>query len=385
LSIANNPPQNESASRFDNATAAPTQFTLGDFDFELPEELIAQTPPQVRGQSRLLVVEPEQLVQDSMFAEVISKLRRGDALVMNNTKVIPARLFATKPTGGKVEMLVERVLSHNEFLAQIKASHKPKVGLQLALGVSATLTTNHNVADSQTSTNHYLTVIEYRPPFVVMQTAGSALETLQTYGEIPLPPYIARKPSGSDLERYQTVYAKSEGAVAAPTAGLHFTQEMLGQLEQNGVQLIYLTLHVGAGTFQPVRTDNLAEHKMHSEWFEISDQAANAINNTIASGNKVVAVGTTSLRALESAATKPGHLQATTADTSIFITPGFKFKIVDALITNFHLPKSTLMMLVSAFAGFAEIKAAYSHAIAQQYRFFSYGDAMWLTKKQEAQ
>jgi S-adenosylmethionine:tRNA ribosyltransferase-isomerase len=385
LSIANNPPQNESASRFDNATTAPTQFTLGDFDFELPEELIAQTPPQVRGQSRLLVVEPDHTAQDSVFPEVISKLRRGDALVMNNTKVIPARLFATKPTGGKVEMLVERVLSHNQFLAQIKASHKPKVGMQLALGATATLTTNHHVADSETSNNHDLTVIEYRPPFVVMQTEGSALETLQTYGEIPLPPYITRKPSGSDLERYQTVYAKSEGAVAAPTAGLHLTQEMLSQLEQNGVQLVYLTLHVGAGTFQPVRTDNLAEHKMHSEWFEISDQAANAINNTIASGKKVVAVGTTSLRALESAAIKPGHLQATTADTSIFITPGFKFKIVDALITNFHLPKSTLMMLVSAFAGYAEIKAAYSHAIAQKYRFFSYGDAMWLTKKQEAQ
>ncbi len=319
-----------------------------------------------------------------MFPEVLSKLRRGDALVMNNTKVIPARLFATKPTGGKVEMLVERVLSHNQFLAQIKASHKPKVGLQLALGATAALNIKNSIADSESSTNHYLTVIEYRPPFVVMQTEGSALETLQTYGEIPLPPYIARKPSGSDLERYQTVYAKSAGAVAAPTAGLHFTQEMLTRLEQNGVQLVYLTLHVGAGTFQPVRTDNLAEHKMHSEWFEITEQAANAINNTINSGNKVVAVGTTSLRALESAAIKPGRLEATTADTNIFITPGFKFKIVDALITNFHLPKSTLMMLVSAFSGFAEIKAAYSHAIAQQYRFFSYGDAMWLTKKQEA-
>jgi S-adenosylmethionine:tRNA ribosyltransferase-isomerase len=383
LSIANNPPKTEFAASVQSNNRAGARFTLADFDFALPDDLIAQTPPTVRGQSRLLVVEPNQIAADHLFPDIIGKLRRGDALVMNNTKVIPARLFATKPTGGKVEMLVERILSHNQFLAQIKASHKPKAGLQLTLGTNAAESNDNK--DTTAKHRSALTVIEYRPPFVVMQTEGSALETLQAHGEIPLPPYIARKPSGSDLERYQTVYAKSEGAVAAPTAGLHFTQEILAQLEQNGVQLIYITLHVGAGTFQPVRTENLAEHKMHSEWFEITVQAAEKINTTIANGNKIVAVGTTSLRALESAATSVGQLQATTSDTSIFITPGFKFKIVDSLITNFHLPKSTLMMLVSAFAGFNEIKAAYAHAIEQRYRFFSYGDAMWLTKKQEAQ
>ncbi len=369
-------PKNSDSTTTNEGHASAHSFTLSDFDFELPDRLIAQTPPETRGQSRLLVLEPNQNVVDSQFSAITQKLRRGDALVMNNTKVIPARLFAKKPTGGKVEMLVERVLAHNQFLAQIKASHKPQTGQRLTLVAP--------IVSAPDLGNSKLEVIEYRPPFVVLQTQGSALEVLQQFGEIPLPPYIERKPGTSDLERYQTVYAKTQGAVAAPTAGLHFTTELLQQLEQDGVQLIYLTLHVGAGTFQPVRNENLADHKMHSEWFEISAQAASDINATLARGNRVVAVGTTSLRALESAAVSRGAVQAMSSDTSIFITPGFQFNVVNALITNFHLPKSTLMMLVSAFAGYTQIKAAYQHAIAQNYRFFSYGDAMWLTKNTES-
>jgi S-adenosylmethionine:tRNA ribosyltransferase-isomerase len=348
---------------------------LSDFDFDLPDALIAQTPPINRGESRLLQVTQDGGLKDSLFPQVLELICPGDALVMNNTKVIPARLFGKKASGGKLELLVERLLSSHELLAQIKASHKPKEGQAFDL------------VDAQGST-YPLIVSRYQAPFVVLRadpSGPSVLNLLERFGEIPLPPYIERKPEKTDNSRYQTVYAKTEGAVAAPTAGLHFTNSILDALAAKGVELVYLTLHVGAGTFQPVRVENLSEHKMHSEWFELSFEAAQTINRVKAQGGKVIAVGTTSLRALESAAAIESTVRATSTDTDIFITPGYEFKVVDHLITNFHLPKSTLMMLVSAFSGHREIMQAYQHAIAQQYRFFSYGDAMWLQGKPKKQ
>lgn len=346
------------------------QFTLSDFDFDLPTELIAQVPPEIRGQSRLLHVKSPQELIDQQFAEILSEFNRGDALVVNNTKVIPARVFARKSSGGRVELLIERVLSQHRCLAQIRASHKPKPGDSIAL---------ENASAS-------LSIVEYQPPFVVLESSEPLLPLLDRAGQLPLPPYIERQPAATDRDRYQTVYAQHQGAVAAPTAGLHFTEAMIGQLRAKGVEFIELTLHVGAGTFQPVRTEQLEEHKMHAEWYSISNEAVDTLRSTKANGHQIFAVGTTSLRALESAAvfaqsTHETLLSAGSRETSIFITPGFEFKVVDRLITNFHLPKSTLMMLVSAFAGYETIRTAYAHAITNQYRFFSYGDAMLLYKQ----
>ena len=336
---------------------------LADFDFNLPEALIAQHPPAVRGSSRLLAALPDTAMADKMFADLPDWVQPGDVLVFNNTKVMKARLFGQKESGGKIEALIERVVDAHTALAHVRSSKSPKPGTQLVFegGIEATM-------------------LERQGELFCLHFAGreSVYELLARHGHLPLPPYIERAADDEDDSRYQTVYAKHQGAVAAPTAGLHFTDELLTQLKAKGVHMAEVTLHVGAGTFQPVRVDNIAEHKMHSEWYVVPPAVVAAIEAAKARGNKVWAVGTTSMRALESAARATGRLQAGGGDTDIFITPGYRFKVVDRLITNFHLPKSTLLMLVSAFSGTAHIRAVYDYAIEQQYRFFSYGDAMIL-------
>jgi S-adenosylmethionine:tRNA ribosyltransferase-isomerase len=340
-----------------------TAYSLSDFDYLLPEALIAQHPPAERGGSRLL--DATHGLRDRMFAELPALLQAGDLLVFNDTKVIPARLFAQKDTGGKVEILIERIVDARTALAQVRASKSPKAGarLQLSEGVE-------------------IEVMDRREPFFLLRfpDGQSVVECCEHYGQMPLPPYITHTPNAEDDARYQTVFARNPGAVAAPTAGLHFTETMLAQLTAHGVQRAAVTLHVGAGTFQPVRVENLSQHVMHSEWYAISVDVAQQINAAKREGRRVVAVGTTAMRAMESAATGPGAVAAGARDTQLFITPGYTFNIVDVLITNFHLPKSTLLMLVSAFAGYATIRDAYAHAVQSEYRFFSYGDAMLLQR-----
>ena len=340
-------------------------YTLSDFDFDLPSELIAQVPLPERAASRLLKVGDTQC-EDRVFSELPSFLQPGDVLVFNDTKVLNARFYGVKQSGGKVEVLVERVLDARTVLAQVRASKSPLPGTVLRL------------ADS-----FDVSVGERSGEFFVLHFPSDAIELIDRYGQLPLPPYIQHAADATDAQRYQTVYAKHPGAVAAPTAGLHFDQALLDQLQQQGVLLTWLTLHVGAGTFQPVRTENLAEHQMHSEWYRLPQATVDIIETAKRSGRKVIAVGTTSMRALESAS-QTGELVAGSSDTQLFVTPGYQFKTVDRLITNFHLPKSTLMMLVSAFAGVDRIRHAYSHAIAQRYRFFSYGDAMLLDRETSA-
>jgi S-adenosylmethionine:tRNA ribosyltransferase-isomerase len=337
-------------------------YSLSDFDFDLPPELIAQTPLVERSASRLLHVEGAQLT-DRAFADIVEQLSAGDLLVFNDTRVLKARFFGVKETGGKVEVLVERVLDTRTVLAQVRASKSPPAGTVIRLADSFDVVVGERAGE-----------------FYTLSFPGDVFELIEAYGRLPLPPYIDHAADAFDEKRYQTVYAKTPGAVAAPTAGLHFDQALLDQLSAKGVSFAYVTLHVGAGTFQPVRTENLSEHKMHSEWYTISTATVDAVQATRAAGGAVVAVGTTSLRALESAS-QSGTLQAGSADTTLFITPGYTFKTVNRLITNFHLPKSTLLMLVSAFAGYDAIHNAYAHAIAQRYRFFSYGDAMLLTNQ----
>jgi len=336
-----------------------------DFDFDLPDELIAQFPPAVRGGSRLLHVETSGSLHDRWFSELPTLLRPDDLLVMNDTRVIKARLYGQKDSGGKVELLVERVLGEFEALAFIRASHTPKPGSQIHLAEGVVVEVLARQDD--------LTQLRFPRP---------VLEVLDQFGRLPLPPYIAHTPTADDEARYQTVYANEPGAVAAPTAGLHFDDAMLEALHQQGIRTARVTLHVGAGTFQPVRVDDIADHKMHSERYTIPQATVDAILETRARGSRVVAVGTTSLRALEAAA-QSGNLHAGSNETDIFITPGYRFNVVDALITNFHLPKSTLLMLVSAFAGMDVIRTAYAHAIEERYRFFSYGDAMFLEKSSQ--
>ena len=340
-------------------------YTLSDFAFDLPTELIAQVPLPERAASRLLKVGDTQC-EDRVFSELPSFLQAGDVLVFNDTKVLNARFYGVKQSGGKVEVLVERVLDARTVLAQVRASKSPLPGTGLRL------------ADS-----FDVSVGERSGEFFVLHFPSDAIELIDRYGQLPLPPYIQHAADATDAQRYQTVYAKHPGAVAAPTAGLHFDQALLDQLQQQGVLLTWLTLHVGAGTFQPVRTENLAEHQMHSEWYRLPQTTVDIIETAKRSGCKVIAVGTTSMRALESAS-QTGKLVAGSSDTQLFITPGYQFKTVDRLITNFHLPKSTLMMLVSAFAGVDRIRHAYSYAIAQRYRFFSYGDAMLLDRETSA-
>ena len=335
---------------------------ISDFDFELPDELIAQHPPAVRGSSRLLAALPGEPLRDVQFADLPQWLQPGDVMVFNNTKVMKARLFGQKASGGKIEALIERVLDAHTALAHIRSSKSPKAGSRLIFdgGIEAEM-------------------LERQGELFVLRFAGeqTVYELLEQNGHLPLPPYIERAAGEDDDGRYQTVYAKHQGAVAAPTAGLHFTDNLLDDLRAKGVVMTEVTLHVGAGTFQPVRVDNIAEHKMHSEWFEVPEATVAAIEQAKAAGKRVWAIGTTSMRALESAAAS-GSLRAGEGDTDIFITPGYRFRVVDRLVTNFHLPKSTLLMLVSAFSGTQHIREVYTHAVAQQYRFFSYGDAMLL-------
>jgi S-adenosylmethionine:tRNA ribosyltransferase-isomerase len=336
-----------------------------DFHFDLPPELIAQHPLPQRSASRLLCLSATGELADRQFGAVVDLLRPGDLLVMNNTRVIPARLFGHKDSGGKVEVLVERVLDEHRVLAHVRASKSPKPGGQLLLEAEVQATVTGREGD-----------------LFCLTFAGeeSVVTLLERHGHMPLPPYIERADAVEDRERYQTVFAQKHGAVAAPTAGLHFDQALLAQLAAKGVESAYVTLHVGAGTFQPVRVDNIAEHHMHAEYIEVGPEVVAAVAATQARGGRVVAVGTTSVRALESAA-RSGKLAPFAGDTDIFITPGYRFQVVDTLITNFHLPESTLLMLVCAFAGYPEVMAAYAHAVQAGYRFFSYGDAMWLERK----
>jgi S-adenosylmethionine:tRNA ribosyltransferase-isomerase len=339
-----------------------------DFHFDLPQELIAQHPLPERTASRLLTLTGGS-VQDRMFAELPELLQAGDLLVFNNTRVIPARLFGFKQSGGKVEVLVERVLDDHHVSAHVRASKSPKAGTTLLLEGCI-----------------HVAVLGREGDLFKLFFGGddSVITILERHGHIPLPPYIERADEGEDRERYQTVYAKKAGAVAAPTAGLHFDQSLLDALAEKDVSFTFVTLHVGAGTFQPVRVDNIADHHMHAEYIEVGTDVVEAVQKTRVNGGRVIAVGTTSVRALESAV-DVGKLSAPlvtySGDTNIFITPGYRFKVVDGLITNFHLPESTLLMLVCAFAGYDEVIAAYRHAVEKHYRFFSYGDAMFLLLK----
>ncbi len=346
-------------------------FTLSDFDFVLPPELIAQTALPERSASRLLEVDgsgtPARF-NDRGFAQLPDCIAPGDLLVFNDTKVLKARFLGQKASGGKIEVLVERLTGETTALAQIRASKSPAPGTTLRLADAFDVTVGERVE-----------------PFYTLHFPAGCLTLIEQYGRLPLPPYIEHDPDATDETRYQTVFAQNPGAVAAPTAGLHFDTSLLARLDEKGIERATLTLHVGAGTFQPVRVENLDEHKMHSEWYQLPQTLVDRIAATRARGNRVIAVGTTSMRALEAAARSAEEagrpLAATSAETDIFITPGYRFRIVDRLVTNFHLPKSTLLMLVSAFAGIDTIRAAYAHAIEERYRFFSYGDAMLLTRR----
>lgn len=339
-------------------------LTLDDFDYHLPDELIAQFPAASRTASRLLHVATDGSLSDRQFSDVISLFNPGDLLVFNDTRVIKARLHGNKDTGGRVEVLVERILTSNAALAHVRASKSPQpgTGLQLDGGYRAM------VKDREDD----LFLLEFETP---------VLDTLDAVGHVPLPPYITHEDGAQDLERYQTVYARHPGAVAAPTAGLHFDQPLLDALAARGVQQAFVTLHVGAGTFQPVRESDLSRHKMHAEWYTIEENCVCAIEQARKRGSRVIAIGTTSVRALESsAATHQGQVRTGSNQTRLFIKPGFHWNVVDAMITNFHLPKSTLLMLVAAMTGLDTMHRAYAHAVQNRYRFFSYGDAMFIEK-----
>ena len=341
-------------------------MNTADFDFHLPEELIAQTPLEKRDSSRLLIVDRETgQFSDQHFDNIIDQLEPGDALVMNNTRVLPARLYGTKPeTGGHVELLLLKNTQGDFWEVLAKPAKRLRVGTRVSFGdgrLTATVTEE----------------LEHGGRIVRFDYQGIFLEVLESLGEMPLPPYIHEKLE--DRERYQTVYAKENGSAAAPTAGLHFTEELLDKIAAKGVKLVYLTLHVGLGTFRPVSVDNLEEHEMHSEFYSLSEEAAETLRQVKERGHRIVAVGTTSIRTLETIGSKfDGQIQADSGWTNIFIKPGYQWKIVDAFSTNFHLPKSTLVMLVSAFAGRQLTLQAYEHAIAERYRFFSFGDAMFI-------
>lgn len=344
---------------------------VSDFSFDLPTELIARFPKADRTASRLMLLEGDSgSIKDLGFKDILAQLNAGDLLVFNNTRVIPARMFGQKSTGGKIEVLVERLVDKNTVLAHIRSSKSPKIGAELLLegAAKATMVARHGA------------LFELK-----FHGDKSVLSILDDIGHMPLPPYIDRPDEDSDRERYQTVYNEKPGAVAAPTAGLHFDDLLLEKIKKKGVELAFVTLHVGAGTFQPVKVDEISDHIMHAEYVEVSTEVVEQIKKTRANGGRIVAVGTTSVRSLESAAKSAEEagkeLTAFYGDTDIFITPGYEFKLVDALLTNFHLSESTLLMLVSAFSGYENIMNAYHHAISEQYRFFSYGDAMFLTKQ----
>tara|TARA_R110000737_G_scaffold261473_2_gene269620 strand:+ start:733 stop:1782 length:1050 start_codon:yes stop_codon:yes gene_type:complete len=340
---------------------------LSDFAFDLPDELIARHPLAERRSSRLLCLEgPSGALSDRHFADLLDYLRPGDLMVFNNTRVIPARLFGRKETGGQLEVLVERVLDEYRVLAHIRSSKSPKPGSRILLD-------GEGVAE----------MVARHDALFELRFAEPVLPLLDRIGHMPLPPYIDRPDEEADRERYQTVYAKRQGAVAAPTAGLHFDQALLQAIADKGVATAEVTLHVGAGTFQPVRVERIEDHVMHQEWLEVGPEVVAAVEQCKARGGRVIAVGTTSVRSLESAA-RDGQIKPFTGDTDIFLYPGKTFHVVDALVTNFHLPESTLLMLVSAFAGYPETMAAYAAAVAGGYRFFSYGDAMFITRNPAA-
>jgi S-adenosylmethionine:tRNA ribosyltransferase-isomerase len=341
---------------------------VDDFHFDLPEQLIARYPLAQRTASRLLVLDgPSAELAHRQFADLLEYLQPGDLMVFNNTRVIPARLFGHKASGGKLEILVERLLDSRRVLAHVRASKSPKAGSVICLegGGEAQMLARHDA-------------------LFELVFSEDVLPLLERVGHMPLPPYIDRPDEDADRERYQTVYASQAGAVAAPTAGLHFDQQMLESICARGVDIAFVTLHVGAGTFQPVRVDKIEDHHMHSEWLEVGQNVVDALKACKARGGRVIAVGTTSVRSLETAA-RSGEVQAFAGDTDIFIYPGYRFRVVDALVTNFHLPESTLLMLVSAFAGYRQTMAAYAAAVEGQYRFFSYGDAMFITRNPQAQ
>jgi len=336
---------------------------VADFFFQLPDALIARHPLAERRASRLLVLEGETgKLSHRNFADLLDHVRPGDLMVLNNTRVIPARLFGQKATGGKLEILVERVVGNRSVLAHVRSSKSPKAGSKILLdgGGEAEMIARHDA-------------------LFELKFDEDVLPLLERIGHMPLPPYIDRPDDAADRERYQTVYAQRAGAVAAPTAGLHFDEALLQTLRVSGVETAYVTLHVGAGTFQPVRVERIEEHHMHREWLEVGQDVVDAVAACRSRGGRVIAVGTTSVRSLETAA-RDGELKPFSGDTDIFIYPGKSFHVVDALVTNFHLPESTLLMLVSAFAGYPETMAAYAEAVAQRYRFFSYGDAMFITR-----
>ena len=345
-----------------NGTAM--NLSIDDFDYELPSDLIAQQPSETRSGSRLLCVGTT-AIADRLFSELPQLLAPGDLLVFNDTRVIKARLAGEKSSGGRVEVLIERVLSEREALAQVRASKPPRAGSAMRLADSFEARVLGREGEF------------YRLSF---PDGTAVFELLERHGSVPLPPYIAHAPGGEDEQRYQTVYARAPGAVAAPTAGLHFDEPLLAALAARGVQFAYVTLHVGAGTFQPVRAKTLAEHRMHGEHYEIPAETVAAIGVTKKRGSKVIAVGTTTVRCLEASAAAHCAPVAGDAETDLFITPGFEFRVADRLITNFHLPKSTLLVLVSAFAGIEPVRRAYRHAIGEGYRFYSYGDAMLVDK-----
>jgi S-adenosylmethionine:tRNA ribosyltransferase-isomerase len=337
-----------------------------DFRYELPEELIAQYPASARGASRLLCLDGNRGdLEDRMFADLPQLLRPGDLLVFNDTRVMPARLYGHKGTGGKVEILIERLLDSRRALAHIRASKTPRPGSSISVGDGVELEVGGRRDDL----------------FEISTQGIELMELMERQGHMPLPPYIQRDDAELDLERYQTVYARRPGAVAAPTAGLHFEHAMLERLSEMGVESAHVTLHVGAGTFQPVRSERLEEHVMHSEYLEVGEEVCAKARAARGRGGRIVAVGTTSVRSLE-AASAEGELKSFKGDTRLFIRPGYRFRSVDAMITNFHLPESTLLMLVSAFAGYDHVMAAYRHAVERRYRFFSYGDAMFLSRKE---
>ena len=364
-----------------------------EFSYQLPDELIARYPAQARSGSRLLVLDKQSgVVNDRQFLDIENYLRPGDLLVFNNTKVIPARMFARKPSGGKLEVLIERLLDDQSCLAHVRSSRSPKAGSVVEVfGNDGELAAEMDMVGREGALFH----LSLRAG-----SFGSLLELLESVGHMPLPPYIDRADELSDANRYQTVYAKEPGAVAAPTAGLHFDDAILARLAEKGVESAFVTLHVGAGTFQPVKADDIRDHEMHSEWLEVTEQVAQQVRDTKARGGRVIAVGTTSVRCLESAATNAAKKSAKSSDnssntdtpelsaaeliapyrgdTNIFIFPGYTFQVIDGLLTNFHLPESTLIMLISALAGRESVLSAYEHAVAERYRFFSYGDAMFI-------
>ena len=343
---------------------------VSDFHFDLPGELIARFPTEQRTASRLLCLEGESgRLEHGQFTDLLEKLNKGDLLVFNNTRVIPARLFGKKESGGKIEILVERVLNEREVLAHVRSSKSPKAGSKLVLEDGSKV----EMLGREGALFH-----------LGFPAETGVIKVLNQLGHMPLPPYIDREDVLSDRERYQTVYAEKEGAVAAPTAGLHFDDAFIEALREKGVDTAYVTLHVGAGTFQPVKVDKIEDHHMHSEYIEVEQAVVDKVKRVRAAGGRVVAVGTTSLRSLESAS-QTGELAEFKGDSDIFIYPGYKFKSVDALVTNFHLPESTLIMLVSAFAGHSNVMNAYDQAVKEHYRFFSYGDAMFITPKINSQ